>query len=222
MEYCRSMRGRRHKWSRIVPARERDLRLWAEEPQSSLLATQGYYPATQKDFMIEMIDLIQDSQYPVIWALRFPDHWETGITVMDILRMLVLQALQINSSALVKTAFPITLPQMREASTEQDWLNLLRQALRGLNRVFIALDMDLMSHVNHSDRTEAIGLVESLRTGLSLSVKIVGSASSFGRQFLDDLQAVGDCIRLDKGDRKRVRRSHVQQRKGKSFSRLFR
>lgn len=221
MEYCESMRRRRHKRPRIVLAEEKRLRLWAEEPGSSLLATQGYYPTTQKDFIVEMIQLIRDSQFPMIWALRFPDHWEADITVTDILRTLILQALQINSSVLVKTAFPITLPQMREASTQRDWLNLLRQALGGLNRVFIALDMDLLSRVNHHDREEAIELAEALRTGLSTSVKLIASASSFNRQFLDDLQATGDCVRFKMDDQKSTRRSRVQIKR-KPYNRLLR
>lgn len=220
MEYCESMR-RRRKWSRIVLDEERRLRLWAEEPGSSLLATQGYYPTTQKDFMVDMIKLIRDSQFPTIWALRFPDHWEADITMIDILRMLVLQALQINHSMLVKTAFPITLPQMREASTQRDWLDLLQQALKGLDHVFIALDMDILSRINHNNCEEAIELAESLRTGLSTSVKVIASASSFDRQFLDDLQAKGDCVRFKINDRRTARRSHVQQRKRKPYNRLF-
>ncbi|KAL9594283.1 MAG: hypothetical protein Q9219_007123, partial [cf. Caloplaca sp. 3 TL-2023] len=168
LEYSESMRRRRS--------------------NGSILATQSYFPTTQKDFMIDMIRLLQDSQRPVIWALRFPDYWDADITVLDLLRMLVLQALQVNCSALMKAGFPITLPQMREASTQRDRLNLLKQALSGINHVFIALDKDLLSRVCHSDHEQVVELVESLRTGLSTSVKILASTSSFDRQFLNDLQ----------------------------------
>ncbi|KAL8785539.1 MAG: hypothetical protein Q9213_003287 [Squamulea squamosa] len=218
MEFCESMRRRRHKWSRTVLAEEKRLKLWAEEPGSSLLATQSYYPTTQKDFMVEMIQLLRDSQRRIVWALRFPDYWEADITVIDLLRMLVLQALQINASTLIKRAFPITLPQMREASTQRDWLNLLQQALGGLDRVFVALDMDLLSRISHNNREQVVDLAESLRTGLSTSVKLMASASSFDRHFLDDLQERGDCVRLPMNDRRGARRPPVRERNQRPYN----
>lgn len=171
--------------------------------------------------MVDMIRLLRDSQRPVIWALRFPDYWEADITFIDLLRMLVLQALQINSAKLIKRAFPITLPQMREASTQSDWLNLLQQALSGLDRVFVALDMDLLSRIKHSNREEVIDFAQSLRTGLSTSVKLMASASSFDRHFLHSLQDTGGCVRLLMNDRRSARRPPVRERKRRPYSRVF-
>ncbi|KAL8953357.1 MAG: hypothetical protein Q9222_000784 [Ikaeria aurantiellina] len=221
MEYCDSIRRRRQKRSPTVFPEEKCLKLWAEGSESSLLATQSYYRTTQKDFMVQVIRLLRDSKRPVIWALRYPKYWNADLTIIDLLRMLVLQALQINAARLISTAFPITVPQMREASTQQDWLILLQQATQGLGSVFIALDMELLSRMS-CDRSEQVaGFVESLSTGLPTPVKVIASASSFDHHFLVNLQESGGCIRLRMDDRRKARCSSVRERRRRPDSRVF-
>ncbi|KAL8711946.1 MAG: hypothetical protein Q9220_003642 [cf. Caloplaca sp. 1 TL-2023] len=221
MKFCESIRRRRQKRSRTTLPEEKSLKLWAEKPGSSLLATQSYHPATQKDFMIELIRVLQDSKCLVIWALRYPECWEIEITITDLLRMLVLQALQINASRLISTHFPITTLHIQEASTQRDWLSLLQQATQGLDRIFIALDMELLSRIG-SDRLEQVrGLVESLRISLPASVKIIASASSFDQDFLTELQDTGGCVRFRMDDRRRAQRPSVLERKRRPRGRMF-
>jgi hypothetical protein len=51
---------------------------------------------------------------------------------MDILRVLVSQALQINSKILTSSLYPISLRYLREGVDENDWLGLLNRAIAGL------------------------------------------------------------------------------------------
>jgi hypothetical protein len=57
----------------------------------------------------------------------------------DILRMLVIQAGQMNPSA-ISSSIPITAVHLREASNYADWLNILRQILTGIAQVYVVLD----------------------------------------------------------------------------------
>lgn len=48
--------------------------------------------------MIDMLDLISGHKLPVIWALRYANHWLSDTNMVDVVRILVLQALQLNAS----------------------------------------------------------------------------------------------------------------------------
>lgn len=153
--------------------------------------------------MTDMAQLIRNQNLPVIWALRFANHWDLDLTSSDILRMLVLQAFQMNHSLLSghrgsgkPISHPVTLSHLREASSLNDWLNILKQVLMNVPRIFILLDGDLISQATRNDRHEAIILTELLRTEMAVSVKILVPASNLGRDHVDTLCLQGDCVSL--------------------------
>ena len=203
LEYCRSMRRRGSHWSSVVLPQEAELQSWAQQPSSSILAVSGQSRVVQKDFITEMAQLIRNHNLPVIWALRFPNHWDLQLTSFDILRILVLQALQMNHGSLMGRqasgkieSNPITLSHLREAASLDDWLKILEQALRNVPRIFILLDGDLLSQATRNDRQEAMILTELLRTKMAISATILVPASNLNRDHVDALRLQGDCVSL--------------------------
>lgn len=158
--YCQSVRARgRQRTSYRLPDIS-TLEKWSSEPRTSMLLTQNSSTQTAKDFLVDMVSLIQQQQKPVIWALRFPKFLDQKPTYMDILQMLVVQALQINPSALSGSPPPINIVHFREASNEDDWLTLLNRALLGLPCVYIILDADLLSYASDNSKYRATKMVE--------------------------------------------------------------
>jgi hypothetical protein len=98
-----------------------------------------------------------------------------------VVRILVLQALQLNSSSVFEGPYPVSLVQMREAASVYYWVGILDRALRGLRRIFILLDANLLSHVTKCDRQQATVLAELLRTRLSTHVKDLDVCVKSGR-----------------------------------------
>ena len=172
------------------------LRQWAAQPKASLFVMQGSSATVTKSFMVDLVNLIRDVKLPIIWALRYANYWESTVTCTDILRMLVMQALQINPCALAVTSNPITVAHMREAVSVVDWLRILDRALQGVPCVFIVLDTGLLSHVTAHNRHQATELVESLRSGLSSSVKIFVSTFNLQEVYISDIWHPDQCMTL--------------------------
>lgn len=197
------MRRRRRNWSPVVLPQEAELQTWAQRQNSSLLAVSGQSQMVQKDFMTDMAHLIRDQNLPVIWALRFANHWDLDLTTTDILRMLVLQALQMNPSSLTghgdlgrEPLHPVRFSHLREAASLEDWLKILERTLKNVPRIFILLDGDLVSQVTRYDRQEATILTELLRNKMAVSVKILVPASNLNKDHVETLKLQGDCVSL--------------------------
>lgn len=84
-----------------------------------------------------------------------------------------------NSNALTSTAFPITLPSLRAASSQSDWISILNRPLAGLEEVYIIIDPDLLRFAAEDNTCSAAELVLLLKNGISgTRLKII--ISSFG------------------------------------------
>ena len=196
LEYCQSIRRRsRHRMTLPLPDVSR-LAGWASEPTNSLLVLQGTSATVSKAFMIDLIDLVRDAKMPILWALRYAGYWDSPTTSIDILRMLVLQALQMNPQAMAQGSHPITIVGLREAATETDWLDILARALQGVPRIFIALDSGLLTHATANETQQGTELVEAFRSRLLTSVKIFASASNLNRAYVADRHNNRQCISL--------------------------
>jgi len=108
------------------------LQVWSKCARSSFLITESSSGQAAKDFLINLIELIRNNDRRILWALRSPDYWERSLTGVDILRMLLIQSLQINSAALTSKDHPITMTHLREVVDESDWFALLSRALTGM------------------------------------------------------------------------------------------
>jgi len=121
----------------------------------SFLVIENSSPTQIKDVLFDMIGFLRGRGLPVLWALRSPGLQNSAITSLDVIRMLLYQALEINSSSL-SSSHPITVAQLREASSHQDWLLLLKRALQGLPAaVYIIIDSDVVEYVTNRDKAVA-------------------------------------------------------------------
>lgn len=92
---------------------------WSDLPGSSFLILQRSSTQATKTFLVNLINLIRGKNFRILWTLRFPDYWERKLTSLGILRMLVIQSLQINPQALTSSEHPIQMAHLREAVDER-------------------------------------------------------------------------------------------------------
>ena len=71
-----------------------------------------------KILLLSLLQQIQTAGRPVIWAICFANFLDRSPCIEDILRILVMHALEINSNALAMNDFPVTLPSLRAASSQ--------------------------------------------------------------------------------------------------------
>ena len=146
--------------------------------------------------MTDVAGIIRKSSLPVIWGFRFPDHWNMNLTLVDLVRMLVFQALESNPGALSIGINPLTMSHLREATNLQDWIRILGRVLYQLPRIFILLDGDLLSQVTQSDRLESAMFTELLRTNMATSVKIMIPTTSLNQEYIQKLRDDQESVEL--------------------------
>jgi hypothetical protein len=138
-----------------------------------------------KDFIVDLIGLIRASQVPVIWALRFPNFWDRTFDLVDILRLLVLQALDLNP-AMLASEHPLTLSHLRAAASQTEWLQILDRALYGLKEIYIVVDPDLLNFTASHNAYKATRWIEALPQMISnTSVKVITSAFCIDKGYVN-------------------------------------
>lgn len=135
--------------------------------------------SNDKALLLSLLQQVQKANRPIIWALRFADYLTESLHLEDIVRTLVLHALEINSNALISTGFPITLPSLRAASSLSDWLSILNRSMAGLEEVYIIIDPDLLNFAAEDNTCSAADLLLALRNSVS-STRLKIIVSSFG------------------------------------------
>ena len=184
LRFCQSMVKRTRHSSRFLLPDTTQLQAWSDLPRSSFIIVQSTSAQVAKAFLVNLVDLIREKNFRILWTLRFPDYWERKLTNLDILRMLVIQSLQINPQALTSSEHPITMTHLREAVDERDWLVLLNRALTGLSYVYIILDADLLSHATGKDRYVATKLIEAFPIMItSTVVKLIVSNAGLDEEY---------------------------------------
>ncbi|KAI0428595.1 hypothetical protein F5Y09DRAFT_283915 [Xylaria sp. FL1042] len=180
LAYCSSFRLRRQdlqQYHRIPDANA--LQKWNEQQSLTFVVTSDSNRIHARDLMVDIITLIRRQGLPVLWALRSPDLQTSPLTLLDMIRMLLYQALQINPAAL-RQNHPITVAHLREASTHEDWLVLFQRAVQGLPTIFIVFDSGLVDHVTGRDKSLAtkffVDLAECLGPGRA---KLIVSSFNF-------------------------------------------
>ena len=183
LAYCRSLRVRRREG---LPADTGPsvsaMRKFNEQPGLNFLVVEDGSPIEVKDFLFDMIGVLRHLGLPVLWILRPRDLQRSCLTALDVIRMLFYQALEINGSAL-NTSHPITVAQLREASSHDDWLLLLKRALDGLSSVYIIMDSDVMEYITNRDKEIATRfLAEFVRVLGPETVRFIVSSRVFEAQ----------------------------------------
>ena len=174
--YCSSLKRRRQQRAHLSPNEANLLRICASDPEISIVIMQTPSQPLAKDFIVDLISLIRASQVPVIWALRFPNFWDRTFDLVDILRLLVLQALDLNPATLASD-HPLTLSHLRAAASQTEWLQILDRALYGLKEIYIVVDPDLLNFTASHNAYKATRWIEALPRMISnTSVKVITSA----------------------------------------------
>jgi hypothetical protein len=208
LRYCRSMRDRRRNWNKLPLPEVAKLETWSAQSDNTVLLIDTYALMTAKTFMVNLIDLIIDNGMTILWALRYAEYWDQCITIVDIIRMLVLQAMQLGSDRLLNSPFPVTVEQLREAASLYDWVVILNRLLCGVSHAFLVLDPDLLGHATAHERGFSMELLDLLRSELSTTVKIVIAMSCVSRGYAEELQSSNAYVRIYVGslDWRRPRR----------------
>lgn len=174
------------------------LQNWSSQASSSFLITNTMNSPVARDFIVDLIDLIRESKAPALWALRFENYWETSLSKVDVIRMLVAQALQINPSVLDGDNYPIAIMHLRAASGEGDWLQILNRAVKGMPQVFVALDSDLLSHVTSGNRYQTTRWLESLASTMgNTAIKFIISSTGVDKRYVTENWAGDRWKRID-------------------------
>jgi hypothetical protein len=181
--YCQSLHLRRTHLGKPILKDPTQVQNWSSEPHTSFLFFDCGTGQIAKDFVLNVVNLIREAQSPAIWALRFADFWKKDVSTVDILKILLLQALQINPAALTSGSHPMTMIHFREAVNEEDWRALLARAMNGIQKVYIILDSDLLSHATKNNRylaTRWLGAFSNLATKTVLKVFVSAFAIDTG------------------------------------------
>jgi hypothetical protein len=209
------MRNRRRERVQLPLPDVKKLESWASEKNNVVLVIDTDVPITAKTFMVDLIDLILYNGMPIVWAMRYADYWDQRISIVDILRMLVLQTMQVGADRLLDSPFPVTVEQFREAASLGDWVAILRHLISGMNHTFIALDADLLAHATVHERGMVLEMLDTLRMELPGNVKIVITMSSIDRIYAEELELSNACVRIQTGgsDWRRPRRQRGRKQR---------
>lgn len=212
LQFCRSIRNRRREQTKLPLPDVKKLEAWTSERNNAVLLIDTHMAVVAKTFMVDLIDLILSTRMPIIWALRYADYWDQHMNATDLVRILVLQAMQVGADRLLDGPFPVTVEQLREAASFTDWVTILNHLLSRICHAFIALDADILAHVTAHERGEILEILETLRLNLTGRVKIVTTTSSVNRAYTEELQRSNACVKIQTGNAGDWRRSRRARR----------
>ena len=167
-------------YAHLIPS----LNQWAYQDHRLLMVSGRKDPKSPQHFAIDLIQEVQRSPIPIIWALSNSRLHGTETTLTDVLRLLTVQALQISRSA--TEDFVVSPAEIELTTAHDEWLKLLSRALRGLKQVYVVVDTDILKGSarsrNQHRAVELMGklLRESRSDGLDLKIIITV------RKFLDE------------------------------------
>lgn len=129
---------------------------WLSSRFQSLFSTEGSALALMKgnfatrqvlqDFCVDVIEHLRSSKIPTVWALKkvaTPNNEQAQSSVVDLLKYLVFQALQLNGSLKTEKTMAWRCAQFQRATTAAELFQLLLAALDGLGRqVYLVLDLE--------------------------------------------------------------------------------
>lgn len=214
LEYCRSVQDKRRIKPQLQIPEIATLENWASNPSLTMLVIKSSSIETGRDFLVDLINLIKTSKIPILWALRYPGYWKSTITCIEILRMLVVQAIQVNPGAL-QGPTPIDMVNLREASGEVEWLQILARAVEGLQQIFIVIDADILGLATEHSKTRATKWLEIFTKKLSKTgVKILISSRNIDENYVATQWNAGcwSMLQTDNLNGKRIMQQTLNRR----------
>jgi hypothetical protein len=127
---------------------------WASKEACSLLILQGNFVHLDmiEKVSVDLIDHLQDNKRQVFWILRVPSgssrksHYQNSVgeTTKRILREIILQIVKGHSGFNSLGHLATLVKFMRNASSEDEWFEILGFVLEGLNEAYIIMDLGIM------------------------------------------------------------------------------
>ncbi|EHK99429.1 hypothetical protein M7I_4727 [Glarea lozoyensis 74030] len=96
-----------------------------------------------RDFAIDAIDFIEESQVPMIWALNVDGQQDATVSLTEVLKHLILQVLRINHTMLTEKSLALNAAQFQSATTLADWIKIFAAVLRGIPHAYIVIDAEV-------------------------------------------------------------------------------
>jgi hypothetical protein len=189
------------------------LHLCSIDNDISYMIMDTHNSSNDKALLLNLLQEIQSANKPVIWALRFADYSNRSICLEDIIRTLVLHALEINSNSLITSSFPITLPSLRAAASRLDWLSILNRSLAGLEEVYIIIDPDLLRFAAEDNTCSAADLLLALKNFITgTRLKIIISSAGINKGYFSQNSPSGSwkVIQTNNIQRQRLAKSKRQ------------
>jgi hypothetical protein len=226
LHHCSTLRRRRRLRYRLPKFSIQQLETCSKDQRCSFVLLRSKNEQISKDFLVHFIETVQQAGFPIIWVLRFEDFWQTSLNSTDLLKLLVVHALQVNSNILQSTQYPLTAAALREAASERDWISILKRILQGLPLLYIVLDTDLVGHaMRHSSHAITNLLTLIVREISPTAVKVIISDTAIDERFTRDWDVFSwTRIKLDPDDlgkRRRVDSLRVQPQKRLKLRRRF-
>jgi hypothetical protein len=207
LKYCSTFARRQPQRVTLSNSVIDDLRGWSVDVDISYLIIETADPTYGKALLLNLLQQIQSAKRPIIWALRFANLLERDPCIEDILRILVLHALEINSNALALQEFPVTLACLRAASSQEEWLSILNRSLAGLEEVYIVIDPDLLRFSAEDNTCTATDVLLALRRIIdSTRLKVIVLSFGINKGYFTQHSATGSwkAIRTNNDQRQRI------------------
>jgi hypothetical protein len=229
LRFCQAVRKRRigrYKLdqSMLLPK----LQEWSVASSSSLIAIGGSAPTRfqTKDLATEMVELIEAADKPVIWALKGRQVPEPSEEIqVNLLKHLTNQIVHLNNKRVIRhVSQNFNAALVQSARTEADWLQVLKECLRGLSEIYAVIDMEMLgrpSEGNGQSWLELLRRFETLLCNLD-GVKIKVALLSFRQDFIRSLGSASPQTTIVPLQRKTIRstsskakNNQAQRRKNK-------
>ena len=97
-----------------------------------------------RSFAIDAIELVANANLPVVWALT-PQLMSTREHAsVDVLKHLVSQAIQRNTTLHSERAAVLSAIRFQAAVTDRDWFDLLASVLDGIPQMYMIIDLSIL------------------------------------------------------------------------------
>lgn len=127
---------------------------WAVDPRSSLGCIQGSFKTRHilRDFAASMINMLVKENIQAVWVLPSNASDSKKYGSMDIVKQLVSQILHQNPVMLNERCAFLNAARHREASSLDDWFDILGSVLVGVKRIYIIVDLEVLGGNVHDHK----------------------------------------------------------------------
>jgi len=150
--FCRRHQARQRKnidvlWHSFV------LKQWSCSTASAIILIQGFANKDTERILLgtAMVDYVQQSPIPVLWALQAPGPSKRApTTTVQLLKHLAMQVFRSRGSTVEDQISPeFNANRIAIASTIENWADILKHALSGTPLAYIVVDLNLLDQADN-------------------------------------------------------------------------